>query len=104
MKSHVTAKSRKCFSALPGPVREQARTSYRLFLDNPNHPSLRLKQVHPSEPIVSVRIGIGRLRVTTTTKDDEHGDIVEKTTYRLGQRPGSCVILEYVRARKECSI
>ena len=30
--------------------------AYRLFRQNPHHPSLRFKQVHPVEPIFSVRI------------------------------------------------
>ncbi len=59
MTSHVTARFRKCFAELPEPVRDQARRAYRLFLENPGHPSLRLKQVHSSKPIVSVRVGIG---------------------------------------------
>jgi hypothetical protein len=37
-------------------VQRQARSAYRLFQENPSHPSLRFKQVHPTEPIFSVRI------------------------------------------------
>lgn len=36
-----------------------ARRAYRLFLEDPGHPSLRMKHVHSSKPIVSVRVGIG---------------------------------------------
>ncbi len=56
MKSHITAQFRKAFQALPAHVRERARAAYRLFLQNPYHPSLRFKQVHPTKPIYSVRI------------------------------------------------
>jgi hypothetical protein len=48
-----------CFRVLPDPVKEQARRAYRLWRHNPQHPSLRFKRVHASEPIFSVRIGIG---------------------------------------------
>jgi hypothetical protein len=37
-------------------VRRQARSAYRLFRDNPRHPSLQFKRVHPSLPIYSARI------------------------------------------------
>ncbi len=56
MKSRTTERFRKAFSGLPDRIREQARTAYRLFQQNPFHPSLHFKQVHPSKPIFSVRI------------------------------------------------
>ena len=37
-------------------MQEQAREAYRQFKQNPAHPSLHFKQVHPSKPIYSVRI------------------------------------------------
>ena len=43
---------------LPKDVRRQARNSYRLFMQNTNHPSLRFKKVHNTEPIYSVRINV----------------------------------------------
>ncbi|MBX3036465.1 MAG: hypothetical protein KF758_06095 [Anaerolineales bacterium] len=57
MKSHITAKFRKAFAELPVDVRKQARQAYRLFINNPNHPSLRFKSIHSTRPIYSVRIG-----------------------------------------------
>ncbi len=56
MKSRTTERFRKAFSGLPDRIREQARTAYGLFQQNPFHPSLHFKQVHPSKPIFSVRI------------------------------------------------
>jgi hypothetical protein len=56
--SHVTARFRNAFDRLPGHVQEQAREAYRIFQNNPAHPGLRFKQVHPTKPICSVRIGI----------------------------------------------
>jgi hypothetical protein len=38
-------------------VREQARKAYRRFRENPQHKSLRFKQVHPTLPIYSARVG-----------------------------------------------
>jgi hypothetical protein len=40
-------------------VKEHARDAYRLFRENPDHSSLRFKRVHPTDPIYSVRIGLG---------------------------------------------
>jgi len=40
-------------------VQERARAAYRLFQQEPSHPSLRFKVVHSSRPIYSVRIGLG---------------------------------------------
>ncbi len=56
MKSRTTERFQKAFSGLPDRIREQARTAYRLFQQNPFHPSLHFKQVHPSKPIFSVRV------------------------------------------------
>jgi hypothetical protein len=58
MKSRTTKRFRELFAALPKNVQDQARAAYRLFLQNPHHPSLRFKKVHPSKPIWSVRVGL----------------------------------------------
>jgi hypothetical protein len=54
--SHTTAQFRKIFRELPAEVQRQARRAYRIFQQNPNHPSLRFKPVHPTRPIYSARI------------------------------------------------
>lgn len=59
MKSRLTRRFRRAFAELPDEVKERARDAYRLFRDNPDHPSLRFKRVHPTDPIYSVRIGLG---------------------------------------------
>jgi hypothetical protein len=56
MTSRTTKRFRNGFRALPAEVRKQAAEAYRLFLDNPRHPSLQFKQVHAIEPVYSVRI------------------------------------------------
>ena len=59
MKSRTTAQFRKAFVGLPKQVQEQAREAYRKFKQNPGHPSLRFKKVHPELPIYSARISKG---------------------------------------------
>jgi hypothetical protein len=44
------------FAELPVEVQRQARRAYRTFRDNPKHPSLRFKAIHPTRPIYSARI------------------------------------------------
>ena len=57
MKSRTTRAFRKLLASLPADIREQARSSYQLFTDNPHHPSLHFKQVHDQEPVFSARVG-----------------------------------------------
>ena len=59
MKSHITADFRKAYRRLPKDVRQQARRAYQLFKENPAHPSLRFKSIHPIKPYYSVRVGLG---------------------------------------------
>ncbi len=58
MNSRTTERFRKSFAQLPAQVQQQARQAYQRFEQNPNHPSLRLKQVHSTRPIYSVRISL----------------------------------------------
>ena len=43
---------------MPTEIQEAARVAYRQFRNDPAHPSLHLKQVHPSQPIYSARISL----------------------------------------------
>ncbi|WP_442932815.1 type II toxin-antitoxin system RelE family toxin [Microcoleus sp. herbarium13] len=56
MKSSTTIEFRKLFADLPEQVRDQTRAAYRQFKEDPSHPSLRFKKVHPELPIYSARI------------------------------------------------
>ncbi len=58
MNSRTTRRFREMFSALPDHVQRQARESYRLFAQDPAHPGLHFKQVHPEPPLFSARVGI----------------------------------------------
>ncbi len=58
MKSHATERFWKCFEKLPSDIQEKAKRYYRIWVENPHHPSLHFKQVHETSPIYSVRIGL----------------------------------------------
>ena len=71
MNSRTTRRFRELLAALPAHVRQQARDAYQLFRQNPSHPGLRFKKIHPDPPIYSARVGIGYRAVGAL-----HGDIV----------------------------
>jgi hypothetical protein len=58
MISRNTRSFRELFAALPARVQHQAREAYRLFRNDPYHPGLHFKQVHPVPPTYSARVGI----------------------------------------------
>ena len=58
MTSHTTRRFRDAFRSLPKAVQRQARDAYILFKQNPSHPSLHFKPVHPTSPIYSARISL----------------------------------------------
>jgi hypothetical protein len=57
--SHLTKSFITCFQRLPKRVRESARRNYKLWLQDPNHPSLQFKKVGRKHEAYSVRVGIG---------------------------------------------
>lgn len=69
MISRTTARFRTAFGDLEPDVKRHTRHAYRLFKQNPHHPALHFKQVHPSEPIWSVRIAGGYRAVGVRAKD-----------------------------------
>ena len=46
----------RAYGRLNPPVREAARRAYKLFADNPDHPSLRFKKLGGYDDVWSVRI------------------------------------------------
>jgi len=70
MNSRTTERFRKAFLGLPKHVQRQAKEAYKLFKQNPNHPSLRFKQVHATKLIYSVRISLNYRAVGVRDKDD----------------------------------
>ncbi len=59
MKSRTTARFRKQLAELPEEIQKRAKRAYQRFKEDPWHRSLNFKQVHPSQPIHSVRITKG---------------------------------------------
>ena len=59
MKSHLTKEFIKQFDILPERTRKLAIKNYKIWQDNPHHPSLNFKEIDPVNHIYSVRIGIG---------------------------------------------
>ncbi|MBI4488535.1 MAG: hypothetical protein HY694_05580 [Deltaproteobacteria bacterium] len=70
MTSHTTAQFRRLFAELPAEVQRQARRAYRVFRQNPNHPSLRFKPIHPRRSIYSVRVSPGYRAVGILESDE----------------------------------
>ncbi len=59
MNSQLTDEFLVCFARLPDGVKEQARKAYRLWRDDPRHPSLHFKKIHGQESLYSVRVSRG---------------------------------------------
>ena len=59
MISHLTADFRKLFDALPPDVQQNARKNYKLWRENPAHPSLDFKKAHTRREAYSIRVGMG---------------------------------------------
>jgi hypothetical protein len=59
MKSELTDEFVKSFAGLPKRVQKTARKNYKLWKQNPSHPSLEFKKLNTKQAIYSVRAGIG---------------------------------------------
>jgi mRNA-degrading endonuclease RelE of RelBE toxin-antitoxin system len=62
---------RRDFSKLPRAIQERARSAYRRFQDDPNHPSLQFKSLHASVPLWSVRVTNSYRAVGVRKTNDE---------------------------------
>ena len=58
MQSHTTEAFRTLLAAAPDAIQAKAQFAYRLWAQNPGHPSLRYKKVHDTLPVYSVRIDL----------------------------------------------
>ncbi len=70
MKSRATPRFWTAYRELPPDLQDAARKAYRLFRDNPRHPSLQFKRVHDREPVYSARIA-GGYRALGLLDEDE---------------------------------
>ena len=59
MKSELNPDFVGLFQQLPERVKRTARKNYKLWQDNPSHPSLEFKEVNQEDQIWSIRVGIG---------------------------------------------
>jgi hypothetical protein len=69
LRNRRTAKFRELYAALPARTQQRSREVYRLFLQEPSHPSLRFKQVNVRERVYSIRIDRG-IRALARREDD----------------------------------
>jgi hypothetical protein len=58
MKSVTTEKFRLLSASAPSERQTRIKDAYRLWKENPGHPSLRFKKVHSRLPIYSVRVDL----------------------------------------------
>ena len=58
MNSRIDRDFREAFARLPRRVQDQARRAFRRWLEDPFHPGLHFKSIHPTLPVYSVRIGL----------------------------------------------
>jgi hypothetical protein len=72
MMSFIIDDFRVLFGKLPLSAQAQARRSYKLWKQNPFHPSLHFKQVHTTEPLWSVRIGLSWRALGLRENDTVH--------------------------------
>lgn len=70
MISHTTHRFRQLFSRLPEEIQRRAKEAYEHFQRDPYYPGLRLKRVHSSRPILSVRI-TGNYRALGIQRENE---------------------------------
>ena len=59
MNSHSTERFREALKQLPKEIRQNAQEAYRLWQEDPQHPSLHFKRIHSTKPVYSVRVGLG---------------------------------------------
>jgi mRNA-degrading endonuclease RelE of RelBE toxin-antitoxin system len=59
MNSELTSEFIKIFRDLPKRIQKTAKKNYRLWKQNPQHPSVEFKKLKTSSAVYSVRAGIG---------------------------------------------
>lgn len=59
MISHASLRFWRLYAKLPDRQKDRAKGAYRLFANNPNHPSLHFKPVSDGGLLYSARISLG---------------------------------------------
>lgn len=57
MKSQPTKQFWNCYEKLPTDVKLAAEKAFRLWLENPRHPSLHFKMLEGTDNLYSIRVG-----------------------------------------------
>jgi hypothetical protein len=70
VRSLATPRFWAAYRQLPPEIRDLARKAYRLFLENPAHPSLHFKRVHDRDPVYSARVSLGYRAVGLLEDED----------------------------------
>jgi len=69
MLSHINSRWKKSYKNLPKIIRKIANKQYKLFKQNPSHPSLHFKKIHSTQPIYSARINQNYRTIGIITED-----------------------------------
>lgn len=73
IRSKRTGKFKDLFTCLPGDIQALARDKYKLWLENPNHPSLRFKPIRSARdnpfPMYEISITLSYRAVCFKDKD-----------------------------------
>jgi hypothetical protein len=59
VKLRATPRFWAAYRDLPSDVQLTAQKAYRLFREDPQHPSLQFKRINSREPVYSVRVSLG---------------------------------------------
>lgn len=70
MTSRTTKQFRAHLDRLPKPIRRQAFEAYKQFCVNPQHPSLRFKQLRTTAQVYSVRVSTDYRAVGVRDRDE----------------------------------
>ena len=60
----------KSMEKLPEEVRKKAEKTYAMWRENPKHPALRFKKIHPTQPIYSFRVGVAYRTIGVEAADN----------------------------------
>ena len=69
MKSVITESFRSLYASAGDQKQAQIKRAYKLWIENPDHPSIRFKKVHDTEPIYSARVDLDWRAVGVLEKD-----------------------------------
>ena len=78
MISKTTTKFWRYYEKLPEEIKKKARKMFKIFREDPYHPSLRFKRIHSIKPIFSIRITKDYRAIGILEKDEMHTSLSYK--------------------------